>query len=117
MKVKDLPIRKRNRLHGYDYSKNGDYFVTICAKDRHELFSQIVVGDGLARPALTGIGNEIVNMIDYINNRYNECKIVQFVIMPNHVHLIIRIVGEHHLWSEVRSFPGSRFFSMATFVP
>ena len=92
--MKDLPIRKRNRLQGYDYSKNGVYFVTICAKDRHEIFSQISVGDGLARPVLTDIGKEIVNMIDYINNRYNECEIVQFVIMPNHIHLIIRIAGD-----------------------
>ena len=32
-------------------------------------------------------------MIDYVNNRYNECKIVQYVIMPNHIHLIIQITG------------------------
>ena len=47
---KELSQRKRNRLSGYDYSQDGAYFVTICAKDRQELFSRIVVGDGLAHP-------------------------------------------------------------------
>ena len=106
--MKELPVRKPNRLQGYDYSQNGAYFVTICAKDRHELFSRIVVGDGLARPVLpslarppcnspaielTDIGKEIVRMIDYVNHRYNQCKIVKFVIMPNHVHFIVLIAG------------------------
>jgi len=91
--VKKLPVRKQNRLKGYDYSQNGIYFVTMCSKDKHELFSHIVVGDGLARPELTDIGNEICNVIDYVNNRYNQCKIIQYVIMPNHVHLLIQIAG------------------------
>ena len=91
MKPNDLPVRKQNRLKGYNYSQDGAYFVTICAKDRHELFSRIVVGDGLARPELTDIGTEIVNMIDYINGRYSGCKIIHFVVMPNHIHLLIQI--------------------------
>ena len=91
--MKKLPVRKQNRLKGYDYSQNGIYFVTMCSKDKHELFSHIVVGDGLARPELTDIGNEICNVIDYVNNRYNQCKIIQYVIMPNHVHLLIQIAG------------------------
>ena len=92
-RVKEFPARKPNRLKGYDYSQDGAYFVTVCAKDRQEMFSRIVVGDGLVRPELTDVGKEIVGMIDYINVRRTKCKIVQFVIMPNHVHFIIRIVG------------------------
>jgi len=91
--VKELPVRKPNRLQGYDYSQDGIYFVTICSRNRHEMFSQIVVGDGLARPELTDIGKEICKMVNYINNRYIECNIVQYVIMPNHVHFIIQIAG------------------------
>ncbi len=37
-----LPRRKNNRLHDYDYSQAGYYFVTICTKDRQELLSKIV---------------------------------------------------------------------------
>ena len=124
----DLPVRKPNRLPRYDYSQTGTYFVTLCAKDKRELFSQIIVGDGHARPVtmpkhpgdqpgavgdglarpgvqlgirvnnyveilLTNIGYEINNSIDYANKRYDDCKIVNFVIMPNHVHLLIQIEG------------------------
>ncbi|MCL2163117.1 MAG: hypothetical protein FWH55_01720 [Oscillospiraceae bacterium] len=58
------------------------------------MFSHIIVGDGLARPELSDVGKEIVHVIDYINGRYNGCKIIHFVAMPtNHIHLLIRIAG------------------------
>jgi REP element-mobilizing transposase RayT len=44
-----MPVRKHNRLKGYDYSREGAYFVTICTKKRECLFGEIIVGDGLAR--------------------------------------------------------------------
>jgi REP element-mobilizing transposase RayT len=92
----ELPQRKPNRLRGYDYSLSGAYFVTICAKDSAEIFSRISVGDGLARPAytsveLTDIGEQIMRMVDYINQRYDNTFIDKYVIMPNHVHLILVI--------------------------
>lgn len=34
--------RKTNRLKGYDYSKRGAYFVTICVNNRTEYFGKIV---------------------------------------------------------------------------
>jgi REP element-mobilizing transposase RayT len=40
---------------------------------------------------LTGIGDEIAGMIDYSNDRYGICPIVQPVIMPNRIHLILTI--------------------------
>lgn len=40
--MNELPQRKRNRLPGYDYRQNGAYFITICAKDRHEIFGEII---------------------------------------------------------------------------
>jgi len=42
----ELPKRKSTRLKGYDYSTPGAYFITICTKDRKELLSNIIVGDG-----------------------------------------------------------------------
>jgi hypothetical protein len=38
----DQVKRKSNRLAGYDYSQNGAYFITMCAKDRSEIFSTIL---------------------------------------------------------------------------
>ena len=36
--MKTLPERKPNRLEGYDYSREGMYFLTVCTKDREPLF-------------------------------------------------------------------------------
>jgi hypothetical protein len=52
---------RRLRLNGYDYSQNGAYFVTICAKDRAEIFSHLItVGYGQARPVPYGDASPIL---------------------------------------------------------
>ena len=46
--MKELPVRKRIRLDGCDYSDAGAYFVMICVKDGHELLGEVVhptIGD------------------------------------------------------------------------
>ena len=45
--MKELLIRKKNRLSNYDYSVGGTYFVTVCSMARQNIFSKIV-GTGLA---------------------------------------------------------------------
>ena len=88
--MNDLPIRKNIRLQGYDYSAAGYYFITICVKDRHELLGQIV-GDaafGVPSVKISEIGNIVKTRIENINNNPN-CRIDKYVIMPNHIHLII----------------------------
>jgi hypothetical protein len=44
--MNNLPKRKPNRLKGYDYSQDGAYFITICAKDKKCRFGRIV-GDAV----------------------------------------------------------------------
>ena len=58
----EYPNRKANRLTEYDYSQPGAYFVTICAKEKRKIFSEIVGGGALDAPQtrLTQIG-EIVD--------------------------------------------------------
>lgn len=34
----ELPERKANRLKNYDYNTPGAYFITVCTKDRKNLF-------------------------------------------------------------------------------
>ena len=46
---KELPIRKKIRLHEYDYSQAGYYFITICVEDRHEMLGRVIVGDAPLR--------------------------------------------------------------------
>ena len=93
--MRELPIRKPNRLNDYDYSQNGAYFVTICTKDRHEILGKIV-GDGLARPAyieLSEYGTIVEKEITKIDNHYVNVKCCNYIIMPNHIHAVIVIGG------------------------
>jgi REP element-mobilizing transposase RayT len=89
----ELPKRKNIRLQGYDYSQNGYYYITICTNNRQHLFGEIisVVGDGLSVPIIEL--NENGKIIDeYIKNvaiKYENVKIDKYIIMPNHVHIIL----------------------------
>lgn len=40
--MNELPKRKKIRLKYYDYSQNGYYFITVCAKDKKHIFGSIV---------------------------------------------------------------------------
>ena len=85
-----LPKRKPTRLKGYDYSTPGAYFITICVKDKKQLLSNIV-GQGLA-PAenqLTLYGNIAKEQIELLESRYHGIKIDKYVIMPNHIHILL----------------------------
>ena len=87
----ELPKRRPTRLKEYDYSTPGAYFITICVKDKKQLLSKIIVGQGLA-PAenhLRLYGKIAKEQIELLENRYQGIKIDKYVIMPNHIHLLI----------------------------
>ena len=79
----DLPQRKQTRLENYDYGQEGAYFITICVKDRKRILCDIVGDDAHIVPKTYG---KIVEK--YI---CNVPEIDKYVIMPDHIHLIIRI--------------------------
>ena len=87
---KEMVKRKNIRLDGYDYSKAGCYFITICVKDRHEMLGDIV-GARIARPQLSEIGEVVEGAITNIPIIYSNVTVDNYIIMPNHVHMIIRI--------------------------
>ena len=90
--------RKPNRLQNYDYSENGVYFITVCTKDMKCLLSQIVrdksVGDGVLdvpQIKLTDYGKIVNDRIIEMNSVYKNVNVEKYVIMPNHIHLLIII--------------------------
>ena len=95
--MKEFPQRKPNRLKDYDYSHDGAYFVTICAKDRENLFGTVIVGAAICRPCsslyveLSDIGYTIDVAINNIPRKYPLVFMDTYIIMPNHVHLILVI--------------------------
>ena len=90
--------RKQLRLNNYDYSNNGAYFITVCTQGRRNILSRIIVGEGfhpLPIVELTKIGIEIENTINFINDNYRNVFIEKYVIMPNHIHLILYLGYEN----------------------
>lgn len=91
------PRRRPARLAGYDYSQAGVYFVTICTARRICCLSCIETTDRVGAlheaPAvrLTGIGQIVEQVILSLPSRYPALGIKKYVIMPNHVHLLLQI--------------------------
>lgn len=94
----DFKNRRHLRLNNYDYSNNGAYFITVCTQGRRNILSRIIVGEGfhpLPIVELTKIGIEIENTINFINDNYRNVFIEKYVIMPNHIHLILYLGYEN----------------------
>ena len=90
---KQLPKRKHPRLNNFDYSSAGAYFVTICTWNRRCLLSDIV-GRGLApadKVRYTSLGEIAEKQLLLLNERYPSLTVDQYVIMPNHIHIVFMI--------------------------
>jgi REP element-mobilizing transposase RayT len=84
--------RRSIRLKGYDYSQEGLYFITLCAQNRVCLFGKIENGKMMLNDA-GRIANECwLN----IPNHFPNVILHEFIIMPNHVHGIIQLVGANN---------------------
>jgi REP element-mobilizing transposase RayT len=81
--------RKSLRLSGYDYSRAGAYFVSICTKDQKCLFGEIVNQEIV----LNEPGRMITTGWNELAQRFSRIELIEHVIMPNHIHGIIAIVG------------------------
>jgi putative transposase len=83
----DNKNRKSIRIKGYDYSQNGAYFVTICTHNKLCLFGQVESG----KMVLNALGLLIESIWRQIPSHYRTVLIDEFVVMPNHIHGIIRL--------------------------
>lgn len=79
--------RKSIRLRGYDYSRAGLYFITICTHERLPLFGEIVDRKMIANEA----GVMVETCWRAIPNHFPWAMLHEFMVMPNHVHGIIAI--------------------------
>ncbi len=93
--MNELPKRKPLRLENYDYSQNGYYFITICTKDRQSLFWQFAKAD-ITHPNLSEYGKIADEAINAIPSHYSYAKIDKYVIMPDHIHLMLVISNEEN---------------------
>ena len=89
----DVMERKSNRLKNYDYSAQGYYFVSVCTAEKQKILCNIVGCGVLDAPKteLSAIGEMVNNQLAFMLDFYNEIKIDKYIVMPNHIHLIIKI--------------------------
>ncbi|HOZ29521.1 MAG TPA: transposase [Bacteroidales bacterium] len=76
-----------NRLHGYDYTQNGKYFITIEEKNMEHIFGKIINRELI----LNEYGKIVEECWFDLPNHYENLILDEFCIMPNHVHMIMII--------------------------
>ncbi len=89
----DSFIRKKNRIENFDYASENSYFITICSKNRKCIFGKIKN----KQMTCSDFGNLIISHIKIFNKTYADIKIINYVIMPNHIHMIILIKKNHQI--------------------
>ena len=82
--------RSSIRLKGYDYSQAGAYFVTICTHNKACVFGDVV--DGEMR--LNEYGAIVKDEWLRTDTLRENVVIDEYIIMPNHIHGIVIIMGD-----------------------
>ncbi|MCL2510864.1 MAG: transposase [Bacteroidales bacterium] len=83
--------RRSIRLKGYDYSQAGMYFVTICCQNMICRFGRIENGEMILNAAGEIVRNEWIKSAEI----RKEIEIHEYIVMPNHFHAIVEIVGTY----------------------
>lgn len=81
--------RRSIRLRGYDYRQPGAYFLTICTQDRDCVFGEVANRE----ITLSDAGQMVETIWRELPQNYPGVQVDAFVVMPNHVHGIIILVG------------------------
>ena len=94
MSKENLPQRKKNRLEDFDYSAPGAYFITICTQDRKNLLGKVVGGGAYDAPQMhLSEKGKIVEKYIRSGDRVRNVTVDKFIIMPNHIHMILFVEG------------------------
>ena len=94
--MQELLERKSNRLKDYDYSTAGAYFITVCTANREKIFWDCVGAD-IIRPQnvlLSAAGKIAEQGILQIASHYDNIIVDKYCVMPDHIHLILRIESD-----------------------
>ena len=88
--------RKLPRLSTYDYSLPGSYFITICSHEKRCTFGAVRTLNeaGKADVVYSALGKIVQDSILDIETHYPNIRIDNWVIMPNHVHLLVSITHQ-----------------------
>jgi REP element-mobilizing transposase RayT len=93
-----LPQRKPHRLKNYAYNTPGAYFLTLCTENKNCILWERV-GASIARPQtpqLSHYGRIVDASIREIPLHYPSISLDHYVVMPNHIHLLLQIHTDPH---------------------
>ena len=120
---KKLPTRKNTRLQVFDYNIPTVYFVTICTKQKRPILSNIVGGDVLDAPQSDDINVAKVELLEcgklaekyirQLNDFYEDINVENYVIMPDHIHILLRVL-DAEVGGASRTSPPTRQHSRVT---
>lgn len=99
--------RKSQRLENYDYSKKGIYFLTICAYRHQHIFGSVVSYNNIISFKKNKASIYVEDCIKLIPENFNNTELHEYVIMPNHLHLLLEIKdksNKSNISSIVRNF-------------
>jgi len=85
----DHPVRKTVRLSAESYKQRVAYFVTVCTHEKQCLLS-VLQGQSIN---LTKHGDIVRAAWLDLPNRFAGLELDEYVVMPNHLHGILRFVG------------------------
>ena len=78
------------RRPGWDYSVPGFYFTTICTHEMRMYFGAVVNGE----MKLSTLGKVAEEHWKAIPNHFEKVTLDEFIVMPNHIHGVIKLSGE-----------------------
>ena len=76
-----------HHYYGYDYSRGAVMFVTTSTEPRQSVFSRIEGGKAVP----TEFGRQVLHELHVTTQRVPEVKLSRYVLMPDHVHLLLWI--------------------------
>lgn len=82
--------RRSIRLPGYDYTRAGAYFVTLCTWNRECLFGEVAGGEMV----LSRFGQIAAQKWQEIPRHFPNTALDEWVVMPNHLHGIVWILED-----------------------
>ncbi|MDR1775674.1 MAG: hypothetical protein LBS17_04450 [Actinomycetes bacterium] len=116
--MKSSHFRKNNRLETYNYAQAGIYFITICTVNKECVLGTAQIVEDCAKISLSSAGIVVADSIRAMGTEF--MTIDDFVVMPNHIHILIILnrAGHHiseivrYLKSQVKRTLGRNVFQM-----
>jgi len=75
------------RAKWWDYAADGDYYITICTKDRICYFGNCINGQMI----LSNEGKLAAEILELMPNQFENVKLGEFIVMPNHLHFVVSL--------------------------